>query len=74
MKAEKNAKTYEVRIAEVTSGGTNDPWEHTVTCPNTRAIPITGLTPGVIYNVQVRAIGGSTGYSGWSDPSSHMSL
>jgi len=35
---------------------------------------MTNLTPGTTYNVQVRAIGGSTGYSDWSDPSSHMSL
>jgi hypothetical protein len=73
VKAVKNAKTYEVRIAEVAADGTTGPWEHTVTCPNSRAIPLKGLKPGVTYNVQVRAIGGSTGYSGWSDPSSHMS-
>lgn len=74
VKAVKNAKTYGVRIAAVAADGTIGPWEHAVTCPNSRAIPLTGLTPGVIYNVQVRANGGSTGYSGWSDPSSHMSL
>ena len=74
MKAVRNAKTYGVRIAEVAPGGTTGPWEHAVTCPNSHAIPLTGLTTGVLYNVQVRAIGGSTGYSGWSDPSSHMSL
>lgn len=32
---------------------------------------INGLTPGENYQFQVRAIGGSTGYS---DPVSHMSL
>jgi hypothetical protein len=31
-----------------------------------------GLTPGQVYSVQARAIGGSTGYFDWSDPSSHM--
>jgi len=25
-------------------------------------------TPGTVYNLQARAIGGSTGYSDWSDP------
>jgi hypothetical protein len=28
--------------------------------------------PGIF--AQVRAVGGSTGYSDWSDPVSHMSL
>ena len=37
-----------------------------------RSIVMSGLTPGQVYSVQVRAIGGSTGYSDWSDPSSHM--
>jgi hypothetical protein len=30
------------------------------------------LTPGTNYNIQARAVGGSTGYSDWSDPVSHM--
>jgi len=30
------------------------------------ALPITGLTPGAVYQIQVRAVGGSTGYSEWS--------
>jgi hypothetical protein len=37
-----------------------------------RKIILTSLTPGTVYNVQARAIGGSTGYSDWSDPSSHI--
>ena len=39
-----------------------------------RTIPLNGLTPGGMYQVQFRAIGGSTGASGWSDPTSHRSL
>jgi hypothetical protein len=43
-----------------------------------RKRPITpalyGLTPGTTYSLQVRAVGGSTGYSDWSDAVSHMSL
>jgi len=35
---------------------------------------INGLTAGTNYSIEVRAIGGSTGYSDWSDPVSHMSL
>ncbi len=37
-------------------------------------MPVSGLTPGGMYLFQVRAVGGSTGYSDWSDPVSHMSL
>jgi hypothetical protein len=37
-----------------------------------RKITLPGLTPGQVYSVQSRAIGGSTGYSDWSDPISHM--
>ena len=33
---------------------------------------LTDLTPGTVYTVQVRGIGGSKYYSDWSDPSSHM--
>jgi hypothetical protein len=33
-----------------------------------------GLTPGTIYTIQVRALGGSTGQSDWSDPSAHMAM
>jgi hypothetical protein len=33
---------------------------------------VAGLIPGSIYSMQVRAVGGSTGYSDWSDPVSHM--
>jgi hypothetical protein len=32
------------------------------------------LTPGTIYTMQVRAVGGSTGMGDWSDPISHMAI
>ena len=41
---------------------------------STRGMQATGLTPGVNYTFQVRAVGGSTEYSQWSDPVSHRSL
>ena len=37
-----------------------------------RRVVLTGLTPGTAYTLQVRAIGGSTGYSPWSEPVTHM--
>jgi hypothetical protein len=33
---------------------------------------LTDRGPGALYDVQVRGVGGSTGYSDWSDPVSHM--
>jgi hypothetical protein len=39
-----------------------------------RGIVVPGLTPGAMYDVQVRGIGGTTGYSDWSDPVSHMCM
>jgi len=31
-----------------------------------------GLVPGTMYELQLRSVGGSTGYSDWSDPVSRM--
>ena len=33
-----------------------------------------GSRRGTVYTVQIRALGGSTGQSDWSDPSSHMAM
>jgi hypothetical protein len=62
-----NAYCYEVQ----TSVGTGA-WQAAGTFTAARKIIITALTPGTVYNVQARAIGGLTGYSDWSDPSSHI--
>jgi hypothetical protein len=37
-----------------------------------KAIVIKDLIPGTTYVFQVRAVGGSTGYSDWSNPVSRM--
>ncbi|MGC3960627.1 MAG: hypothetical protein QM813_22650 [Verrucomicrobiota bacterium] len=37
-----------------------------------RKIKQDGLVPGTSYDWQFRAVGGSTGYSDWSDPITHM--
>lgn len=39
-----------------------------------RNVVIPGLTPGIVYTLQAHAVGGSTGYSDWSDPVSHMCM
>ncbi len=35
-------------------------------------VPFEELVPGTTYELQVRSVGGSTGYSDWSDPVSRM--
>jgi hypothetical protein len=63
------AAAYEVRISYGVNG-----WQGVGVFTSSRSILIDGLTPGTTYNVQTRAVGGSTGYSDWSDPVSHMAL
>jgi hypothetical protein len=57
-----NAKSYQVQIATAANG----PWSEAGIYTQARRIVLLGLTPGTIYFVRVRAIGGSTGYSEWS--------
>jgi len=62
-----NASAYEVqsRIA----GGT---WTACGTFPQARSMVVPNLVPGTMYEFRVRAIGGSTGFSDWSDSVHHM--
>jgi hypothetical protein len=46
----------------------------TVVSTQGRNIVVPGLTPGVVYTLQARAVGGSTDFSDWSDPVSHMCM
>jgi|JI8StandDraft_1071087.scaffolds.fasta_scaffold159796_1 hypothetical protein len=69
-----NAKAYEVRYALIGADGAPGPWLPGGLHTSSRALPIGGLTPGSNYQFQVRAVGGSTGYSDWSNPVSHRSL
>jgi hypothetical protein len=61
-----NAKACELQTKN--GGG----WTPAGVFVQARGIVLPGLTPGQNYSVQARAIGGSTGYSDWSDPVSHM--
>jgi hypothetical protein len=63
-----NAKAYEVRHSSATNV-----WVPGGVFTQARKIVVENLTPGTTYTFQVRAVGGTTGYSGWSDPVSHMS-
>ena len=63
----RNAKSFEARVAvggaaPVSAGA----------FANSRRVLLTGLTPGTVYVIQVRAVGGSTGWSSWSEPVTHM--
>jgi hypothetical protein len=69
-----NANGYELRFAAVTPDGTIGPWQDLGVFPNTRALAADGLTPGTLYAIQIRALGGSTRYSDWSDPVQHRSM
>ena len=64
----KNARVYEVwlRVGE-------GEWKLWQSFPNTRQMVLTGLTPGTLYGIRARAVGGSTGYSDWCDATSLMS-
>jgi hypothetical protein len=49
-------------------------WQEAGIFPQARRMVLANLTPGTIYNIRVRALGGSTGYSEWSPVTSRMSL
>lgn len=47
-------------------------WQAGGSFTDSRAIMLTGMIPGTLYEIRVRAVGGSTGYSNWSDSVNHM--
>jgi hypothetical protein len=67
LQAVDNARAYEVRMSYGANG-----WQAVGTFTDSRRILVENLTPGTVYSVQARAVGGSTGYSDWSDPVSKM--
>jgi hypothetical protein len=62
-----NAKGFDGR-----SKSGNGDWGPIESFANSRSILFKGLTPGTVYTIEVRAVGGSTGQGDWSDPVSHM--
>ena len=69
MPAVDNAHSYQVKVL------TPDGKElKTVDSTQARNVPIPDLTPGVVYTLLARAVGGLNGYSAWSDPVSHMCM
>jgi hypothetical protein len=65
----RNTNMYEGR-AKPSDGD----WLPSVFTGDSKHITFSGLTPGKNYTVEVRALGGATGQSDWSDPSSHMAM
>jgi len=66
------AKCYEVRSAALSSDNVPGDWQAAGLFTGARAIRIAGLVPGTTYMFQVRAVGGSAGYSDWSNSVSRM--
>ena len=64
-----NAHLYQVKVL-----GPDGKEVKTVDCTQARNVPIPGLTAGLMYTLLGRAVGGSTLYSDWSDPISHMCM
>ena len=65
--ADANSKAMEVRYRT----GTNPYQSGGVHTKPTRML-LEDVIPGTTYELQTRSVGGSTGYSDWSDPVSHM--
>ena len=63
-----NAKSYQVP----TNTNGNGTWQEAGIFAQARRITLEGLTSGTTYSVRARAVGGTTGYSDWSIPASHM--
>jgi len=70
----RNAKGYQARHALVGPDGAPGPWSAELFFTNSRAMLLTGLQPGGLYMIEVRAMGGSTGQSDWSHAVSRRSL
>ena len=68
-----HAKCYEVRYATIINQVVG-PWQSGGMFTNSRAMALGGLTAGTNYAIEVRAVGGATGYSAWSAGSNKMSL
>jgi hypothetical protein len=66
------AKCYEVRSAAVGADNVPGPLQNAGLFTSSQSMTIAGLVPGTVYVFRVRAVGGSTGYSDWSNPVSRM--
>ncbi len=67
----KNARGYEMQYAPVDDAGTSGEWINVPFTTSSRNIPVDGLVSGKMYIYRVRAMGGLTGQSDWSESVSH---
>ena len=63
-----NARSFQLQTSVNGNGG----WQDAGIYTQARRIVLPNLTPGTTYNIRARAVGGSTGYSEWSDPVARM--
>ena len=71
MPAVPNARCFEVQFALIDEEGKAGPWQDGGLHTKSRQMTVTNLIPGRLYQFHVRAVGGLTGYSDWSDPVTH---
>ncbi len=69
-----HAKPLEARTAAVGADNVVGPWVSAGLFTDSRAMALNGLGTGITYKIGVRAIGGSTCYSDWSDSIEHMRM
>ncbi len=62
-----NAVAYEPQYALIGADGVAGAWVDGDASTKSRSIVVTGLVPGRSYQFRVRAVGGSTRFSDWSD-------
>jgi len=74
VKKVKITKVYQARHREVAANGQLGPEQDGGLHGNSRSIENVGLTPGVNYQIEIRAVSGTAGNSEWSDPGQHRSL
>jgi len=64
-----NARSYQVQL-KIGDG----PWQDGGIYSQARTLIVSGLIPGTVYQIQIRALGGRTGYSAWSPATSCMAV
>lgn len=69
-----NVRCFEIDVALLDDEGTPGPMTPAGLHTKSRNMPVNGLIPGKLYLFKTRAVGGSTGYSDWSDPVSHRAM
>ena len=62
-----NARCYEVQMALVAADGQTGEWSLAGIYTRSRGMRLDSLVSGQLYAVRLRAVGGLTGYSGWTN-------